>query len=171
MNGVVLERMLARGPVRGAAPTLDAGDAAVVLRAVARALLTRHADGTTHGAVGPAAVVIGRDGGVTLREPSLRPTASTAQDLQGFARLARTLAASWTVGDPTRRGLIERSGSAALTAGLAEALEMLRLGAPWSDSSRLGNAAAEIAGPVQPVPLPESRSGATQAEPPERISA
>jgi hypothetical protein len=146
MNGVVLERMLARGPVLGA------GEAAIVLRSVGRGLLARHADGTVHGAVGPAAVVIGRDGRVVLRDPSLRSATDVSADLQGFARLARTLAASWCAGDGARAELLERCGAAASASGLPFALETLRVGAPWCDGSRLAAVAAEITGPALPTP-------------------
>jgi hypothetical protein len=149
MNGVVLERMLARGPVLGA------GEAAMVLRSVGKALLARHADGAVHGAVAPTAVVIDRDGRVSLREPSLLPSSGpgVAADLQGFVRLARTLATAWCAGDRARAELLERCGSVAAASGLPLALETLWVGAPWCDGSRLAAVAAEITGPP-PITLP-----------------
>jgi hypothetical protein len=154
MNGVVLERLLARGPALGA------GEAAVVLRSVGRGLLARHADGTVHGAVGPAAVVIGRDGRVSLREPSLLSSSvpGVTADLQGFLRLARTLATAWCAGDRARAELLERCGAIAPASGLPLALETLRVRAPWCDGSRLAAVAAEISGPTPAITLPVPRS-------------
>ncbi|WP_028938112.1 hypothetical protein [Pseudonocardia spinosispora] len=125
------------------------GNAAALLADIARTLSTVHQNGLVHGSVTAKSVVIGPDGAGLLTDWATSKTATSAEDIAAWTKLAHSLAESWCT-DLEAAAVLARAVGALTGSGWDAAIEQLRpLASEANRHSLVQVAEAHLAAPGQ----------------------